>query len=123
MFGLEVPKSILPPMVELNPEAETAWRIDPIQAASAIVEIVSIGTRAPATLLTNIAANGATAFLVILAMTFGLILPRMLLEDRSWHGTRRRIGKPKSYPGRARALSSSASLCRCFPRSSSARRF
>jgi methylphosphotriester-DNA--protein-cysteine methyltransferase len=28
-------------------------------------------------------ANSATAFLVILAMTFGLILPRMLLEDRS----------------------------------------
>jgi len=53
------------------------------QAASAIVELVSMGTRAPATLLTNIAANGATAFLVILAMTFGLILPRMLLEDRS----------------------------------------
>ena len=53
------------------------------QAASAIVEVVSMGTRAPATLLTNIAANGATAFLVILAMTFGLILPRMLLEDRS----------------------------------------
>jgi hypothetical protein len=40
-------------------------------------------SRAPVTLLTNIAANGATAFLVILAMTFGLILPRMLLEVRS----------------------------------------
>jgi hypothetical protein len=37
----------------------------------------------PVTLLTNIAANGATAFLVIPAMTFGLILPRMLLEGRS----------------------------------------
>jgi hypothetical protein len=32
------------------------------------------------TLLTSIAANGATAFLIILAVTFGLILPRMLLE-------------------------------------------
>jgi hypothetical protein len=53
------------------------------QAASAIVELVSIGPRAPTPLLTSIAANGATAFLVILAMTFGLILPRMLLEDRS----------------------------------------
>ena len=50
------------------------------QAASALVELVSIGPRAPVTLLTSIAANGATAFLVILAMTFGLILPRMLLE-------------------------------------------
>lgn len=53
------------------------------QAASAIVELVLMGPRAPATLLTNIAANGATAFLVILAITFGLILPRMLLEGRS----------------------------------------
>jgi hypothetical protein len=41
------------------------------------------GPRAPATLLTNIGANGVTALLVILAMTFGLILPRVLLEDRS----------------------------------------
>jgi hypothetical protein len=50
------------------------------QAASALVGLVSIGPRAPAALLTSIAANGATAFLIILAMTFGLILPRMLLE-------------------------------------------
>jgi hypothetical protein len=35
------------------------------------------GPRAPATLLTNIGANGVTALLVILAMTFGLILPRV----------------------------------------------
>jgi len=53
------------------------------QAASAIVELVSMGSHAPASLLTNITANGATAFLVILAMSFGLIVPRMLLEDRS----------------------------------------
>jgi uncharacterized membrane protein YjjP (DUF1212 family) len=49
------------------------------EAASALVSLVSIGPRAPVTLLTTIAANGCTAFLVILAMTFGLILPRMLL--------------------------------------------
>jgi hypothetical protein len=35
---------------------------------------------APAALLTSVAANGATAFLIIMAMTFGLILPRMLFE-------------------------------------------
>ena len=40
----------------------------------------SVGPSAPATLLTTIAANGATAFLVIMAMTFGLIVPRMLFE-------------------------------------------
>ncbi|GIQ77385.1 hypothetical protein [Bradyrhizobium sp. RD5-C2] len=33
-------------------------------------------------LLTDIAANAGAAFLVILAMTFGLILPRMLSEGR-----------------------------------------
>jgi uncharacterized membrane protein YjjP (DUF1212 family) len=49
-------------------------------AATGLVELVSIGPSAPATLLTSIAANGATAFLIILAMTFGLILPRMLFE-------------------------------------------
>jgi hypothetical protein len=36
--------------------------------------------RAPAALLTSIAARGATAFLIIMVMTFGLILPRMLFE-------------------------------------------
>jgi uncharacterized membrane protein YjjB (DUF3815 family) len=50
------------------------------RAASALVELVSIGSRAPADLLTSIVANGTTAFLIILAMTFGLILPRMLFE-------------------------------------------
>ena len=49
-------------------------------AATGFVELVSIGPSAPATLLTSIAANGATAFLIIMAMTFGLILPRMLFE-------------------------------------------
>jgi hypothetical protein len=33
-----------------------------------------------AALLTSIAASGATAFLIIMAMTFGLILPRMRFE-------------------------------------------
>jgi hypothetical protein len=31
-------------------------------------------------LLTSVVVNGTTAFLVILAMTLGLILPRMLFE-------------------------------------------
>ncbi len=50
------------------------------QAASALVEFVSIGPHAPAVLLTSVAVNGTTAFLVILAMTLGLILPRLLFE-------------------------------------------
>jgi hypothetical protein len=50
------------------------------QAARGVIELVSVGPTAPATLLVTIAANGATAFLVVIAMTFGLILPRMLFE-------------------------------------------
>lgn len=49
-------------------------------AATGLVELVSIGPNAPPALLTSIVTNGATAFLIIMAMTFGLILPRMLLE-------------------------------------------
>jgi uncharacterized membrane protein YjjP (DUF1212 family) len=49
-------------------------------AATGLVELVSIGPAAPAALLTSIVTSGATAFLIIMAMTFGLILPRMLLE-------------------------------------------
>jgi len=49
-------------------------------AATGLAELVAIGPSAPAALLTSIAANGATAFLIIMAMTLGLILPRMLFE-------------------------------------------
>lgn len=49
-------------------------------AAGGLVELVSIGSRAPTDMLAGIVANGATAFLIILAMTVGLILPRTLLE-------------------------------------------
>jgi uncharacterized membrane protein YjjP (DUF1212 family) len=49
-------------------------------AATGLVELVSIGPSAPAALLTGVVTNGATAFLIIMAMTFGLILPRMLFE-------------------------------------------
>ncbi|EJL50720.1 hypothetical protein PMI09_04905 [Rhizobium sp. CF122] len=48
-------------------------------AASDLSELVSIGPHASMDLLIGIVTNGATAFLIILAMTFGLILPRMLL--------------------------------------------
>jgi uncharacterized membrane protein YjjP (DUF1212 family) len=49
-------------------------------AAAGLVELVAIGPGAPPTLLTGIVTNGATAFLIIMAMTLGLILPRMLFE-------------------------------------------
>jgi uncharacterized membrane protein YjjP (DUF1212 family) len=49
-------------------------------AATGLVELVSIGPRAPSTLLTSIVTSGVTAILIIMAMTLGLILPRMLFE-------------------------------------------
>lgn len=49
-------------------------------AATGLAELVLIGPTAPSALLTSNVTSGATAFLIIMAMTFGLILPRMLLE-------------------------------------------
>ena len=66
------------------------------RAASALVVLISIGPRAPADLLTSIIANGTTAFLIILAMTFGLILPRMLFERFLPAPVRRR--RPAAVP-------------------------
>nr|WP_187435290.1 threonine/serine exporter family protein [Bradyrhizobium cytisi] len=48
--------------------------------AIGLVELVSIGSSTPPALLTGIATSGVTAFLIIMAMAFGLILPRMLFE-------------------------------------------
>jgi uncharacterized membrane protein YjjB (DUF3815 family) len=50
------------------------------RAASALLELVASGPRAPADLVSAVVANSATAFLIILAMTVGLVLPRMLFE-------------------------------------------
>jgi uncharacterized membrane protein YjjP (DUF1212 family) len=50
------------------------------RVASGLVELLSMGKDASADLLPSIVANGTTAFLIILAMTIGLILPRMLLK-------------------------------------------
>jgi uncharacterized membrane protein YjjB (DUF3815 family) len=49
-------------------------------AATGLVELISIGPDAPPALLTSIVTSGATAFLIVMAMTFGLILPRVLFE-------------------------------------------
>ncbi|MGY4421042.1 uncharacterized membrane protein YjjP (DUF1212 family) [Bradyrhizobium sp. JR6.1] len=49
-------------------------------AATGLVELVAVGPNAPPTLLNSIVTSGVTAFLIILAMTIGLILPRMLFE-------------------------------------------
>ena len=50
------------------------------RAARTLLELVAIGPSASAELVPAVVANGVTAFLIILAMTVGLILPRMLFE-------------------------------------------
>ena len=49
-------------------------------SATGLVELVSIAPAAPTALLADIVNSGITAFLIITAMTFGLLLPRMLFE-------------------------------------------
>jgi hypothetical protein len=71
---------ICPSRLSPSPPSSHQCRLFLFNAATGLVELVSIGPRAPAALLTSIAATGVTAFLIIMAMTFGLILPRMLLE-------------------------------------------
>lgn len=63
------------------------------RTASAFVSLVSLGDRAPPNLLQTAVTNGGTAFLIILAMAFGLILPRLLFDqyrppDRTYDSTR-----------------------------------
>jgi uncharacterized membrane protein YjjB (DUF3815 family) len=45
-----------------------------------ILALIALGTKAPAGLLRNVVADGATAFLVVLAMAFGLIIPKLCID-------------------------------------------
>jgi uncharacterized membrane protein YjjB (DUF3815 family) len=48
--------------------------------AAGMVELVSCDQQAPQALLVQVAADGMTAFLIVLAMAFGLILPKMCID-------------------------------------------
>jgi uncharacterized membrane protein YjjB (DUF3815 family) len=48
--------------------------------AGGMVQLVTLSTKAPQDLVTQILADGATAFLIILAMGLGLIVPKMCIE-------------------------------------------
>jgi uncharacterized membrane protein YjjB (DUF3815 family) len=69
--------------------------------ASDLVELVSSRERASVDLLTGIVANSTTAFLIVLAMTIGLIVPRMLfrhflpLSVRDRRATATQRGSPR----------------------------
>ena len=48
--------------------------------AGGFVDLVTLGEKASLDVLFNTIADGATAVLIILAMAFGLILPKMCIE-------------------------------------------
>ena len=50
------------------------------QTSSALLQLISMGPDASPDLLMSAVANGTTAFLIVVAIAFGLILPRMLFE-------------------------------------------
>ena len=53
--------------------------------ASGLVEVYLAGSSATLSMMTNVVANGTATFLIVMAMTFGLIAPKMLIDQ--WLGT------------------------------------
>lgn len=51
------------------------------ETAAALVELTNMGEGAPAQLLVHATVNGITALIIILAMTVGLIVPKMLYDN------------------------------------------
>jgi uncharacterized membrane protein YjjP (DUF1212 family) len=49
--------------------------------AAGMVDLVVLGSKAPQELYNQVVANGTTATLIILAMSFGLIFPKMLIPN------------------------------------------
>ena len=56
--------------------------------ASGLVEVYLTGGEATLPMLTSVVSNGTATFLIVMAMTFGLIMPKMLIDG--WLGTRDR---------------------------------
>ena len=48
--------------------------------ASALIEVYRAGSDATLTMLTSVVSNGTATFLIVMAMTFGLIVPKMLID-------------------------------------------
>jgi len=49
--------------------------------AEAMVELVTLGSKAPQGIFDRVVANGTTAILIILAMSFGLIFPKLCMQN------------------------------------------
>jgi uncharacterized membrane protein YjjP (DUF1212 family) len=50
------------------------------QMAGGLVDLVSLGADAPPSVLAGVVTNGFSAFVILLAITLGLILPKMMIE-------------------------------------------
>jgi uncharacterized membrane protein YjjB (DUF3815 family) len=57
--------------------------------ASGLVEVYLAGSSATLPMLTNVVSNGTATFLIVMAMTFGLITPKMLIDG--WLGYRNQL--------------------------------
>jgi uncharacterized membrane protein YjjP (DUF1212 family) len=62
--------------------------------AGGMVDLVSLGPQAPQELLVQVVADGTTAILIILAMSIGLILPKMCIQ----HFTQSLFNRPRAKP-------------------------
>ena len=61
--------------------------------ASGLVEVYRADSDATIAMLTNVVSNGTATFLIVMAMTFGLIVPKMLID--SWLGEREQKSPPQ----------------------------
>ena len=61
--------------------------------AGGMLDLVALGSKAPQELFNQVVADGTTAILIILAMSFGLIFPKMCIQRlmRSSFQRRRQI--------------------------------
>jgi uncharacterized membrane protein YjjP (DUF1212 family) len=56
--------------------------------AAGVVEIVTLGPQSSHELLAQVMSDGATAFLIFVAMAFGLVLPKMFIDHFTRHSGR-----------------------------------
>jgi uncharacterized membrane protein YjjB (DUF3815 family) len=49
--------------------------------AGGMVDLVALGSKAPQEIFEQVLADGTTAILIILAMSFGLIFPKMCIQN------------------------------------------
>lgn len=63
--------------------------------ASGLIDVYLAGSSATLPMLTNVVSNGTATFLIVMAMTFGLIVPKMLIDG--WLGARERNASLQSH--------------------------